>query len=249
MRRERFSVPLTCEFGDTEAGLTFSGLAVAYDKPIDSWVPTVLAPGVFSECLADPAHRARIRVLYQHDERMPIGRPTAMTETPTGLSVEGKLVSVGVARDVIQLVREGIVTDLSVGFDVLAADETRKSNGEIESRRITAGKLWEFSFVTWGASSEAKIDQLFARSLGGRSWAELHANLNALRTRYAGKTISAATRAKIQAAIDVLTAMIATPDAPEDDDESMSAPIPTDVIERLNRARLELAATEVRRWN
>lgn len=251
MRRERLSLPLTCEFGESEAGLSFSGLAVAYDKPIQAWIPTTLAPGVFRDCLLDDAHRSRIRVLWQHDETLPIGLPTEMVETPGGLNVSGRLSDIPRAREAIQLVRDGVVTDLSVGFDVLATEEARKPSGEIESRRITAGKLWEFSFVTWGASAEAKIDKLFARSLAGRSWAELNANLSALRAKFAGKTISAATRAKIQAAIDVLSAMIAEPDPPADDateDQSLAAPIPTEVIDQINRARLELANMEVKRW-
>lgn len=252
MRRERLSLPLTCEFSASESGLSFAGLAVAYDRPIQAWVPTTLAPGVFRDCLSDDRHKSRIRVLWQHDETQPIGIPTEMVETADGLSVSGRLSDIPRAREAIQLVRDGVVTDLSVGFDVLAAEESRKPNGEIESRRITAGKLWEFSFVTWGASAEAKIDRLFARSFGGRSWAELNANLNALRTKFSGKTISAATRAKIQAAIDVLSAMIAEPESPADDDEgedqSLAAPIPTEVVDQINRARLELANMEVSKW-
>lgn len=250
MRRERFSLPLTCEFSESDTGLNFTGLAVAYNRPINSWVPTELAPGVFAECLADASHRSRIRILYQHDERTPIGRPTDMVETAEGLSVAGKLANVASARDVVQLVREGIVTDLSVGFDVLAHEDTKGANGEVSSRRITAGKLWEFSFVTWGASAEAKIDQLFARSFGGRSWSELNANLRALTAKFSGRTISAATREKIQAAIDTLSALLATPEikGAEDDDEEMSTPIPAEVITTLNDARLMLAAQEVSRW-
>ncbi len=139
-----------------EVGL-FEGLASTFgDRDM---VGDIIAPGAFRASLARPE---RIKMLWQHDARAPIGTWEHLVETAAGLAVKGRLVlEVQRAREALALLRAGAVDALSIGFSV-------PKNGAIlehdtSQRRITAVDLWEISVVTFPANPKARVSRVKTR--------------------------------------------------------------------------------------
>jgi phage head maturation protease len=89
-----------------------------------------------------------------HDPREPIGKWSIMEEREEGLWVEGKLtLGVSRAREVYELMRDGAVTGLSIGY------RTRKYDldGENDIRILKDVELFEVSAVSGPANEEARI--------------------------------------------------------------------------------------------
>jgi len=135
----------------------FEGLASTFGNP--DLVGDVIAPGAFRSSLVRPE---RIKMLWQHDARAPIGIWERIVETTAGLAVKGRLVlEVQQAREALALLRAGAVDALSIGFSVPeggAAFEQR----EKAVRRITKVDLWEISVVTFPANPKARISRVKA---------------------------------------------------------------------------------------
>lgn len=137
----------------------FGGLASAFGTKIDTWMPTFIEHGSFAKTLADRQQQKRVKVLYQHDRMSPIGVPTLMEETQDGLLVIGKVSETQTGKDVLTLLRDGVITEMSIGFDPVEFYFKEDSSGEL-CRFITECRLWEFSPVTHGANRGAKISQV-----------------------------------------------------------------------------------------
>ena len=133
----------------------FGGIASAYGVPIETWMPTVIESGAFKESLADPKQRARVKVLYMHN--LPIGVPTFMEERPDSLAVIGKISETSLGLDVLTLLRDRAVDEMSIGFAPVRYEYRERASDKAMVRHITEGRLWEFSPVSFGANSGAKI--------------------------------------------------------------------------------------------
>jgi hypothetical protein len=138
-------------------GSTITGLAATFGE--QSAYGDVIKPGAFGATLA--AHQARgtsPAMLYEHDSRVPIGRWTALAETPAGLHVEGRVTNATEkAREVRQLLREGVVSGLSIGFIVPKGGQERGDEGR---RTITALDLFEVSVVATPALPSARVREV-----------------------------------------------------------------------------------------
>lgn len=142
---------------DGRAG-SFKGLASAFDILIDSWMPTIIHVGAFTETLK--ADASRIKVLWQHNTQRPIGIPGSMAETDEGLEVTGLVSKTIQGEEAMTLMRDKVVTELSIGWDPVAFRFEEKDKQLI--RHIERLKLWEFSPVTFGANRFAKISEVQA---------------------------------------------------------------------------------------
>lgn len=140
----------------------FGGLASAFGVKIDAWMPTYIEPGAFKTTLANTHERRRVKVLYQHNE--PLGRPTHIEETQAGLLVIGKVSDTTLGRDVMTMLRDDTLDEMSIGFDPVEYHFREDSSKEL-LRHVTETRLWEFSPVTFGANSGAHITEVNA--LGG----------------------------------------------------------------------------------
>ncbi len=144
----------------SEAGV-FEGLASTFGN--EDMVGDVIERGAFSRSLARPE---RIKMLWQHEARQPIGVWQRISETANGLAVQGRLVlEVQQAREVLALLKAGAVDALSIGFSV------PKDGAEFDRakavRRIKAVELWEISVVTFPANPQARINRVKALVRGG----------------------------------------------------------------------------------
>jgi HK97 family phage prohead protease len=129
----------------------FAGYASVFNA-LDEGGDIVL-PGAFRKTLKDRG-RDRIRLLFQHDPKEPVGLWDRIAEDGFGLWAEGRLVP-GVPRaDALRrLIGEGAIDGLSIGFRTVKAARDRGSG----FRKIAEIDLWEISIVTFPMMAEARI--------------------------------------------------------------------------------------------
>lgn len=111
----------------------------------------VVQPGAFTRTIQND--RGRVKVLWQHDPYQPIGVPELMQEDDRGLLVRARLADTTLGRDAIALIKAGVVTELSIGYDAVREEW----DDEAKERKLTEIRLWEFSPVTWAANDLARI--------------------------------------------------------------------------------------------
>lgn len=147
---ETRSYELDLEVRGTGDGRTVCGICVPYDLPqrINSSLTEVFRHGAFAN-VTRAAHR--VKMLVGHDSRaLPIGRATLLREDANGLYGEFRVSKTQRGDEILALVEDGALNQLSVGFQPLK-DRTMK-DGTVE--RISA-HLAEVSLVTFGAYGEA----------------------------------------------------------------------------------------------
>ncbi len=95
----------------------------------------------------------RVRMLFQHDPKEPVGIWDAIREDGFGLWVEGRLVpEVPCAEALRRLIARRAVDGLSIGFRTVKA--TRDGRGH---RKLWEVDLWEISVVTFPMMDQARI--------------------------------------------------------------------------------------------
>ena len=126
----------------------FAGYASVFNR-LDSGGDIVL-PGSFVKSLAKK--RGRIRLLFQHDPKEPVGTWESMAEDSHGLFVTGRLVP-GVPRSdaLRRLIENRALDGLSIGF------RTVKASRQAGKRLLHEIDLYEVSIVTFPMMEEARI--------------------------------------------------------------------------------------------
>ena len=115
-----------------------------------------VAPGAFKKSLAAAQAENRLPpLLWQHDAQKPIGIWHDMFEDSHGLFVRGELFvdDIAQAREAYKLMKEGVVTGLSIGYRTLQSERDAKSGARI----LTAVELLEVSMVTFPANTMARV--------------------------------------------------------------------------------------------
>ncbi|WP_411033833.1 HK97 family phage prohead protease [Shinella sp. BYT-45] len=136
---------------------SFSGYGSVFGV-VDSY-KEVVAPGAFSESLAELAAKGRpIPVLWQHQGSAPIGVWDTLEEDEKGLHGTGTLLveHVALAREAQALMKARAVTGLSIGYWVRESSYDEKTG----IRTLTRLDLVEVSIVTFPANDEARIDAI-----------------------------------------------------------------------------------------
>jgi HK97 family phage prohead protease len=105
----------------------------------------MIMPGAFTKTLKE--NSKRIKHLWQHDVRYPLSKPSVLKEDSFGLYFESEISKTSYGKDVLQLYKDGVVDEHSIGFRV---DRKNKKDNYTELVEI---KLWEGSTVTFGANS------------------------------------------------------------------------------------------------
>lgn len=146
MRKEYRSFPFEIKAYSDEEG-TFEGYASVYGN-VDAH-ESVFEKGAFSKTLKE--NRSRVKILWQHNPEEPIGKPLEMKSDVKGLWVRGKISDTTRGRDALTLLRDKVITELSIGFDTII------DGWKDGVRRIKEVRLWEFSPVTWASNDMAAI--------------------------------------------------------------------------------------------
>lgn len=135
----------------------FSGYASKWDG-VDSYGDTI-EKGAFAETL----QAGTVKMFYNHDWSMPIGKWTLMKEDDHGLYVEGELTSgLGLASDVRAAMKHGTIDGLSIGGFLKKGDYTETKTGRLIHKW---SKLMEVSPVVFPADGAARIDGSSVKSM------------------------------------------------------------------------------------
>jgi len=131
---------------DIEKG-EFEGLASVYGNE-DSY-GDIVEPGAFKRTLDHK--KGKVPLLWQHDPSDVIGIGE-ISDSEKGLVIKGRLnLAVGKAREAYELIKQGAVSGLSIGYDTVL--------GVMEQgiRHLKELRLWEVSVVTFPANDLAQI--------------------------------------------------------------------------------------------
>jgi HK97 family phage prohead protease len=113
----------------------------------------IVEPGAYARSLKEGR---RIKMLWQHDPREPIGTWDEVREDERGLYVKGHLLqSVARAREAAALIEAGAIDGLSIGFRTVRA--TKNDKGQ---RLLSELELWEVSLVTFPMLPQARLNQV-----------------------------------------------------------------------------------------
>lgn len=137
-----------------EHGRTFTGIGVPYGETIDLWgIRERFEPGSIER---DPDGVPSL-VLWRHDE--PIGKITAGRDTETGYEIDGLLSDTERGREAATLLRDGVITRLSIGF---RPEEYRIEIADDGTETVVHTKVRasEFSLVPFPAYSTATVTKV-----------------------------------------------------------------------------------------
>lgn len=128
----------------------FSGYASVFNR-VDGGGDIVMV-GAFAKSLRRRGER--IRLLFQHDPKEPVGIWEQLAEDAHGLFVAGRLVP-GVARadGLKRLIENGALDGLSIGFRTVRAQREAGTG----HRRLLEIDLFEISIVTFPMLEDARI--------------------------------------------------------------------------------------------
>lgn len=128
----------------------FAGYASVFNR-LDSGGDIVL-PGAFARSLTK--RRGRIRLLFQHDPKEPVGIWETVAEDGHGLFVTGRLVpGVPRAEALKRLIEQRALDGLSIGFRTVRASREPGTG----HRRLMEIDLYEISIVTFPMMEDARI--------------------------------------------------------------------------------------------
>jgi len=166
---------------DGLAANEFSGYASTFGNVDEDG--DIIERGAFSLTL--PEFLKTGLILWQHQMRVPIGKPVEAYEDEKGLFVKGRISDTADGRDCLTLMRDGVIKKLSIGYRVEAYTMLSKEQGIARMgeaaynaalaslpwwsdglRLITQIKLYEYSPVSIPANGLADI--LGVKSAGGR---------------------------------------------------------------------------------
>ena len=106
------------EDANEESG-EFSGYAAVFGN-VDSG-RDVIERGAFSKTIREDFDR--IKILSQHNDcDLPIGKPLELREDEKGLYIRGKISDTQRGRDIKTLLKDGVLNELSIGYDAITAD-------------------------------------------------------------------------------------------------------------------------------
>lgn len=133
---------------------TIEGLAVPYERE------TKLAPGYYETIAADAYQPdggvGQVKLLWRHGEV--IGAGTA-TSGPDGVTIHARLSQTSAGDDAYQLLKDGVVDSLSIGFIPLEYEETWNDDGSLHVRQKLID-IKEVSLVPWPAYDDAKVTKV-----------------------------------------------------------------------------------------
>lgn len=131
---------------DSKAGIVKGYASVFDNKDSDN---DIIRRGAYSKTIAE--NGSRVKYLYQHDMSKPLGKMVHMEEDAKGLLFEAKIADTTLGKDVVELIKAGVITENSVG--ILPIQKEDKG----DYREIKEVRLFEVSAVTLAANDQAMI--------------------------------------------------------------------------------------------
>lgn len=131
----------------------FSGYAAVFGNR-DSG-DDIIEKGAFSKTIREDFDRIKILALH-NDCWLPVGKPIELREDEKGLFIRGKISDTSMGRDIQTLLKDGVLNELSIGYDAVAFD----FDSETGVRHLKEIRLWEVSVVTWAMNDQARIEEV-----------------------------------------------------------------------------------------
>lgn len=132
-------------------GHEFTGIGVPFNDPVSIM-------GLWTEEFAPGSVRAESSlILYRHDE--PVGKVTASRDTDAGFEIDATLSRTPRGDECAQLLRDGVLTKLSIGFEPVAF-EVRVADDGTETIVYTDVIAREFSLVPFPAYDAATVSNV-----------------------------------------------------------------------------------------
>jgi HK97 family phage prohead protease len=129
----------------------FEGYASTYKRDL---VGDQVVKGAYQKTLAERLPNNKIKILYQHSDA--VGLPLEMYEDSKGLYVRGKISNTTLGNDMLELMKDGVLDEMSIGYDVVADDISEDGS----TRLLKELKLYEVSIVTFGANPDTAINSV-----------------------------------------------------------------------------------------
>ena len=149
MSLEHLHVDCEMKADDTEGAA--AGTVVGYGSVFNNvdLGKDVVLPGAFAGTTV-----RKVRLLWQHDPRQPIGVWDALEEDAKGLKLKGRLaLGTRLGAEAYELLKMGALDGLSIGFSMGPKDFEYDAKTDI--RRIKRVKLMEVSLVTFPMNPRA----------------------------------------------------------------------------------------------
>lgn len=142
------------EFKAVEQGknLYIEGYASVFGV-LDSY-EDIVEKGAFKNTIQGKNFK-RIAFCYQHEFSTVIGKIIELREDEIGLWFKAKISNTNLGRDLVELIGDGAINEISIGFRTKVSE----MNTETNVRMIKEVELYEISLVTRAANSEAFITQ------------------------------------------------------------------------------------------
>jgi HK97 family phage prohead protease len=131
-------------------GMSFTGYASVFNSPSEDLGGFVeyVAPGAFKRSLQS---RNEVKLLWNHDSGEPLaslrGGTMQLVEDERGLKVTAQLPNTTRGRDVAELLRTNVISEMSFGFNVIKDSWSRDG----QTRTLESVRLFEVSVVSFGA--------------------------------------------------------------------------------------------------
>ncbi|WP_082448718.1 HK97 family phage prohead protease [Xylophilus sp. Leaf220] len=156
---DRIVAPIEIKSADKDG--SFTGYAAVFGN-VDLGNDVIL-PGAFKS--AKTTRDGQLRIAIGHRLDLLAGKAT-FKQDDRGLRVAGQL-SLGVSyvRDNYELMKDGVLDGLSVGFNILPDGASYEERDDGYVRVIKSAELWEFSIVPFGMNPEALVDIVKAASI------------------------------------------------------------------------------------
>lgn len=114
----------------------------------------IIIKGAFKKTIQE--NIKRIKFLWQHERKEPIGRPLELKEDNEGVFTVSKVSRTDKGEKALILARDGVLNEFSVGFKAIQ----EAFSTQMKANVIKEVKLWEYSIVTWGANELAQLTDM-----------------------------------------------------------------------------------------
>lgn len=145
----KLEVPFEVKAVD-EAG-NFEGYASVFNN-VDLG-DDIIIPGAFTK--VKTTRSGRLKLALFHDLTRLVGS-AEYTQDDHGLFLKGQInLKVSYARDAYELMKDGTLDSMSIGFNTIKADMEQRAGRHV--RVIKEAELWEASIVPFGMNPEAQV--------------------------------------------------------------------------------------------
>ena len=153
---DKRSFPFELKSLDDQTGV-FEGYAAVFGNMDEGG--DVVEPGAFAKTLQERGQR--VKICWQHDWREPIGKPLELREDAQGLFVKARLSDTQRGRDALTLLRDGVVDELSFGYETIKSEWGKDGDGQ-RVHLLKELRLYEISPVTVAMNEQARISAVKA---------------------------------------------------------------------------------------